>query len=134
MSPARKVLHAFALLSALLVSGCGGIVQTYEGPKKSSHEIAILKTNVGELTFDTAWVDQVDDKTLVRAYTELEVAPGRHSLRVQLSSGIIKANTSISFEAKAGRTYRVKGIIRRNGPIAWIEDDRTGEVIAGEKS
>jgi len=126
---ARLMLAA----GALLLSACGGMVQTYEGPKRAAHEIAILKTNVGELTFDTAWVDVVDGRNLVVAYSEIAVLPGRRSVRVQLSSGILKASGTVSFEAKAGRTYRVKGVIRRGVPHAWIEDEGTGETVAGEK-
>ena len=122
----------FALL-LLLVAGCGGTTQTYVGPKKSAHEVAILKTTVGEISFDTAWIDLVDGKDLVLAYSEIEVMPGRRSVRIQLSGGMIKASRTVSFEAIAGRTYLVKGLIRRGGPYAWIEDGRTGEIVAGEK-
>ena len=133
MSPLRKISNAFSLSGALLLGGCGGVVQTYDGPKRNANEMAILKTGVGELTFHTVWVDRVDEATLVRAYSEVEVAPGRHSLRVQLSGGIVKASTNISFEARAGRVYRLQGTIGRGGAIAWIEDERTGEIVAGDR-
>jgi len=127
----RKRLRALLAVSAMLVSACGGVMQVYEGPKKPSNEVAILRTNVGELTFDTAWVDLVDGRNLIRAYSEVEILPGRHSLRIQLSSGILKASRTVSFEAQAGRAYRVRGSLRSGGTYAWIEDDRTREAIAG---
>ncbi len=134
MTLARNAILALPILVALLLTGCGGMVQTYDGPKRASSETATLKTNVGEMTFDTVWVDQVDERVLVRAYSELEVTPGRHVLRVQLSSGMLKASTRVSFEARAGHVYRVKGAMRRSGSVAWIEDERTGEVVGGDKS
>ena len=126
-------LRLILAAAALLVSACGGVIQTYEGPKRAAQEVAILKTNVGELTFDTAWIDLVDGKNLVIAYSEIAVLPGRRSVRIQLSSGMLKASGTVSFEARAGRTYRVKGFIRRGTPYAWIEDEATGETVAGEK-
>jgi hypothetical protein len=109
------------------------VIQTYEGPKRSPQEVAILKTNVTELTLDTAWIDVVDGRNLVVAYSEIAVLPGRRSVRIQVSTGMFKASGTVSFEARAGRTYRVKGLIRRGTPFAWIEDDGTGETVAGEK-
>jgi len=109
------------------------MVQTYEGPRRPAHDVAILKTNVGEATFDTVWIDRVDSRDLVIAYSDIAVLPGRHSVRIQLTSGFLRANEIVSFDANAGRTYHVKGVIRRNGTRAWIEDDSTGEVVAGEK-
>ena len=132
MNHARKMRCALVLTSALLVSGCGGMVQTYEGPKRPAREVAVLKTNVGQLTFDTVWVDVVDDNKLIRAYSELEISPGRHSLRVQLTSGFLKASRIMAFEARAGHAYRVKGVIGVKGTLAWIEDDLSGELVAGE--
>jgi hypothetical protein len=134
MSAAWKPLRILLAASgALLVAGCGGLIQTYEGPRKPVHDVAIIKTNVGELTFDTVWIDLVDGKNLVRAYSEIEVLPDRHSVRVQLSSGFIKASGIVAFEANAGRTYHAMGTILRSGPRAWIEDNSTGEIVAGEK-
>jgi hypothetical protein len=121
------------MVHALLVAGCGGMIQTYEGPKKAAQEIAVLRTNVGQLTFDTVWVDVVDDKKLIAAHSELEVSPGQHTLRVQLSSGFLKSSRVVVFDAKAGRTYRVKGVIGLRRTIAWIEEDISGDFVAGEK-
>src|SRR5215510_4005174 len=134
MSAVRKLLRVLLAASgALLVAGCGGLIQTYEGPGKPAQDVAILKTNVGELTFDTVWIDLVDGKNLVRAYSEIAVLPGQHSVRIQLSSGVLRASRIVSFEASAGRTYHVKGAILRSGTRAWIEDNSNGEIAGGEK-
>lgn len=122
---------AFALL--LLAAGCGGTTQTYLGAKKPAHEVAVLKTNVGELTFTTAWIDVVDGKDLIVAYSELEVLPGRRSVRVAIKAGIIGGNRTLSFDAIAGRAYRVRGLLARGGSYAWLEDESTGQIVAGEK-
>jgi hypothetical protein len=134
MKAARKIVCVVAATISLLTSGCGGMTQTYEGPKKAAGDVAILRTNVGELTFQTAWIDRVDDKNLVRAYSEIELLPGPHSVRIQLSSGFLRASRTVAFEAKGGHTYRVKGLMGRAGTSAWLEDAATGEIVAGEAS
>lgn len=121
----------FALL-LLLAAGCG-TTQIYDGPKKPLHEVAVLRTNAGEIAFVTTWIGQIDGKELVAAYSEFEVLPGRHSLRVLLKAGILGASRNFSIDAKAGHTYRVKGIFSRSSAYAWIEDESTGEIVAGEK-
>ena len=119
---------AFALL--LLAAGCG-TTQTYEGPKKSAQEVAIVETNVGELTLDTTWVTAVDGKDLHLAYPKIEVLPGLRSLRVNIKRGFLTRGKTMSFEAIAGRTYRLIGEFRSGS--AWIEDKSSGQVVAGEK-
>ena len=48
MSAVQKPLTILLAASGALVAGCGGMTQTYEGPRKPAHDVAILKTNVGE--------------------------------------------------------------------------------------
>lgn len=125
----RKLVFALLLLAA----GCGTLVQTYEGPKRPTSEVAVLKTNVGELSFTTAWIDLVDGRDLVIAYSELEVLPGRRTVRVAIKAGFLGGSRTLSFDAVAGRSYRVRGLLARGGAHAWLEDERTGELVAGEK-
>ena len=128
----RKILIAVLTTAALLVSGCG-TVQTYDGPKRAAHEVAVLKTNVGELTLDTTWIGQIDGKEFVLAYSEVEIMPGRRSLRVNFKRGFIARSATVSLDARAGRTYRLKGVLGSGKLYAWIEDESTGETVAGEK-
>ena len=116
---------------ALVLSACGGAVQTYEGSKKAAHEVAILRTNVGELTMTTTWVTRVDGKELVVAYTEIELLPGPHTLVINLTGGVLRAAATVSLDAKAGRIYRLQGTVHRGNFLAWIVDQGTGEVVAG---
>jgi len=126
----RKVFWACLALVAMLVQGCG-TMQAYEGPRKPANEIAVIKTNVGELALDTAWVGKLDGRSLVLAYAELEVAPGSHSAQILIKRGFLTRSESFSFDAKAGHTYRVKGDFHLGK--AWVTDERTGELVAGEK-
>ena len=118
---------------ALSLSSCGGTVQTYEGSKKAAHEVAILRTNVGELTLTTTWVPRVDGKELVVAYTDIELLPGRRTLGIALTGGLLRAAATLSLDAKAGRIYRLHGMVQRLDFIVWIVDQGTGEVVAGQQ-
>ena len=132
MSISRKMLSALLATGALLVFGCG-TTQTYDGPRKAAREVAVLKTNVGEISLATAWVGQVDGKEIVPAYPELEVLPESRSIRINFKRGFIARAETVSLEAKAGRTYRARGELKSGKLYAWIEDECTGEKVAGEK-
>jgi hypothetical protein len=126
----RKLVTALLATGALLIFGCG-TTQTYDGPKKAVQEVAVLKTNVGEIALDTAWVGRLDGKEIVLAYSELEVLPGLRSIQVNVKRGFLTRSKAFSFEARAGRSYRVRGEF--GSGYAWIEDESTGEIVAGEK-
>jgi len=129
----RKMPSALLIAAALFLSACGATVQTYEGSKKPADEVAILKTNVGELTTTTTWVTRVDGKDLVVAYSDIELLPGRRSLGINLTGGILRAAATVSLDAKAGRIYRLHGTVRGASFLAWIVDQGTGEVVAGQQ-
>jgi hypothetical protein len=59
--------------------------------------------------------------------------PGRRSLRINFKRGFIARSETVSLDARAGRTYRVKGMLGSGKLYAWIEDESTGEAVAGEK-
>ena len=122
-------IACLAILAAQLV-GCG-TVQTYEGPKKATHEVALVKTNIGQAALDAVWVGRLDGKELVLAYSELELAPGSHATQILIKRGFLTRSKAISFDAKAGHTYRVSGEF--NSGTAWLVDEGTGELVAGEK-
>ena len=129
----RKFPRALLMAVALFLSACGGTVQTYEGSKKAAQEVAFLRTNVGELTMTTTWVTRVDGKELVVAYTEIELLPGRRTLGINLTGGVLRAAATVSLDAQAGRIYRLHGMVQRGDFFAWIVDQGTGEVVAGQK-
>ena len=117
----------------MLLWGCGGTVQTYEGSKKAAHEVAILRTNVGELTMTTTWVTRVDGRELVVAYSEIELLPGRRTLAINLTGGVLRTTATVSLDAKAGGIYRLHGTVQRGNFLVWIVDQGTGEVVAGQQ-
>jgi len=126
----RKLTIACLAIAAMLVQGCG-TMQAYEGPRKAAHEVAVLRTNIGEPALDAVWVGRLDGRRLDLAYAELEVAPGLHSAQVLIKRGFVTRSDDLSFDAKAGHHYRVKGDFHRGR--AWVLDERTGELVAGEK-
>jgi hypothetical protein len=126
----RNLISALLATGALLVLGCG-TTQTYDGPKRSAQEVAILKTNVGEIALDTVWAGRLEGKEIVLAYSELEVLPGLRLVQVNIKRGFITRSKTVSFEARAGRNYRVRGEFGSGS--AWIEDESTGKIVGGEK-
>ncbi len=79
------------------------------------------------------------------------VKPGRHSLAVALSScttvptfqfGQTTGQTTscnkmpfkvLSFDAQAGHRYLVIGMMNNKNPVYWIEDEKTHEVVSGQR-
>jgi len=126
----RMLFIACLAIAAMLVEGCG-TMQAYDGPKKPASEIAVIKTNIGELALDAVWVGQLDGKRLDLAYAELEIAPGPHQAQILIKRGFVTRGIPASFDAKAGHTYRIKGDFHLGK--TWVLDEGTGELVAGER-
>jgi hypothetical protein len=136
MNMLSTVAKALSFVSVILLSGCG-TMQVYEGPKRASHEVAVITSNLLAGLFDTAYILQIDGKDLGATDDNVEVLPGKHTVKIGVSTGLgyqqYIGNKTISFEAIAGHTYQVNGKIRKGDTFAWIEDKNTGELVAGEK-
>ena len=137
MKTTLRISGFILLLSGtmFLFAGCA-TKQAYEGPKLPPESVAIIKpSNPGVI--DLAVILQVDGKK--RGFFEeiAEVLPGEHTVLIQVSSGFppvtIYRTKALPFNAKAGHVYRVEGKVRGGRAIAWIEDETTNEVVAGEK-
>lgn len=125
----------------LLFSGCT-TMQSYEGPKLAPENVALIKGSFGMINL--ASILEVDGK--VRGFTQesAEVLPGEHTIRVQVThgSGVFgpqySGNKKLSFRASAGHTYKVDGTIKKvdrfdRAIFVWIVDEKTNEVVAGER-
>lgn len=128
-------LFPFLFGTMFLFAGCA-TKQAYEGSKLPRESVAIIKPSTPGL-IDLAGILQVDGTK--RGFFEeiAEVLPGEHTVLVQVSSGFFPVTfyrtKTLSFNARAGHVYRVEGKVRGGKAIAWIEDETTNEVVAGER-
>lgn len=129
MNGLRRLTCALLTTGAWLLAGCT-TMQAYEGPKKASHETAVIKSNPLR---DGAFVQQINGKNLGFIDGSVEVLPGLHSLTIRVLIGFGGGSKTISLEAKAGGTYRVNGKITKGEVYAWVEDEADGEIVAGKK-
>ncbi len=132
----RNVLIIVSLAAVVLVTGCA-TMQTYEGPKLRRDEVAVIKSETLGTILDTAYIGEIDGKDIGFMQTKAEVLPGDHTVKVIVTTGLgyqqYIGNKTLYLSAEAGRTYKVHGKIRRGDTWAWITDEKTEEIVAGEK-
>lgn len=124
----------FLFGTLLLFAGCT-TMKSYEGPKLPPENVALIKGSLGTIVQVT--ILEVDGKA--RGFTEeiSEILPGEHTVKIHVSSGFgflrIGNKKTLSFKAKAGHTYKAEGKIIKGNTFAWIVDETTNEVVAGER-
>ena len=116
--------------------------KAYEGPTLPKEEVAVIMDSAlffGPFQLGVR-ITGIDGKP---RGSPAEVLPGRHSIdlvrRVTAGCSTGPLATTLFFNAEAGHLYVARtgstgGIFQRGGyfPV-WIEDDATGEVVAGLK-
>lgn len=138
----------------LLLFGCatGSTYQMHEGGPRPDAEVAIIKPWVdkdyGSLSMLNAWPASIDGKTTEPyrgALPAYRVLPGEHTIVIGFNySGIGKElggedPEAMSFTAKAGHVYLTKASaeVTADNTAAkvgfWIEDESSGEVVAGTR-
>ena len=137
---ALKVL--FVGTFVIILTGCGGTMQAYNGPKLQTSEVAVIKpyspltiicyTTKGASPID---IDKIDGKDL-NFKDKCAVLPGTHKVSINMPinyGGYIGKGPEmdIVFDAEAGHVYTVYGS-RIAGRAVWIVDDTTKKVVAKE--
>ena len=117
-------MKPFALVLALFtLAACGPqtfVIQSYDGPVRERETIAILRINSSDqvrvVTVDGEYADPklADDTRL-----HIELLPGKHEVAAQAEPSASSAEAApllrrLSFQAEAGRVYRVAFV--RGGP------------------
>ena len=155
----RQLLAIFSFTClALGLTGCattGSHVVMYDGPHRSTNEVALLKVQQSVLSI-SAHVESVDDapigkgrKHLNNNTKEIELLPGTHKLEFSYSdsNGFESiTNRVLTFTCKSGGVYELhvspfhqsflKGLstVAFGGRLpwtGWIIDAQSNEVIAG---
>ncbi|MEE8303541.1 MAG: hypothetical protein V3S24_14030 [Candidatus Tectomicrobia bacterium] len=148
-----KVRFILLLLAFAFPLSSVGAYKAYPGPELPEDQVAIIKAKMpimkDRMKGDAPLVviTVVDGQKLPKRFDSGKIAikPGTHTVAVVLAvprgGGFalyttyirIPAFKPISFEAEAGHTYLVGGKLRSSGPVIWIEDKKTKQVIAGTK-
>ena len=90
--------------TVLLVIAACGTTRTYEGPRRSRDEVAVIAPSA--FADRPARILRVDHESLGTLDREVEVLPGRHvvTLCIPVNDSSI-AQGDVEFDAKGGRTY-----------------------------
>ena len=144
----RYIALMVALIVMSLPPGCAAIntalaPKAYEGPALPSEAVAVITTKYTE-HYDGIWgtvtkILAVDGKDWGLG-NAAEVLPGRHDIVLGRGSGggymyTYTKDTSgrLSFEATAPRLYLALSSWSGGQAWFWIEEDATGDVVAGSK-
>ena len=131
-------LVALALLGLVVVAGGCSSMEYYEAPRNATAQTAATvtgsRTNFLSLVRGVeASITRVDGKAApVRSYSEsFLIAPGTHRVLMTASEGPVAAVALVDFNFEAGRSYVVRASdIETKTPEIWLEDARTGQLIA----
>ncbi len=147
-----RKLTVISLTLLLFACATGSTYQLHEGGPRPDAEVAIIKPwldkDYASLSMLNAWPASIDGKTTEpyrRALPSYRVLPGEHTLVIGFNySGMGKELGSedpeaMSFTAKAGHVYLTKAsaeVTAGNAAVKvgfWIEDESSGEVVAGTR-
>ncbi|OLQ71088.1 hypothetical protein BIT28_02640 [Photobacterium proteolyticum] len=118
----NSVFLSVVLLTVFSLSGCVGVVHTYEGVKKPAEEVAILKGEVTEFagrnyrvvfsSYTDISKDEKDFKDVGDAIVgyprEIHMLPGEYFVLTQCLVGNEYAFPAVRASVKAGEVYEVK--------------------------
>lgn len=139
--------RAAPLLALLLLAACQEPTQLYPGPEKPFSEVARICCRVaevhGSLIGDKLRLDAVDGRSSGYFETWAEIAPGRHEIRYSYLRGIGAYPTPVLplssdegrliFNAQPGRGYILKATREGDRVWAWVEDEASRALVAGER-
>lgn len=134
----RSAARALALLclglaAALAVPGCPGptfVVQQYGGPARPPESVATLRVN-GEEPVRLLFLDDQDVAApiLEDGRLHIEMLPGRHRLVVANARAPHERYAPLTFDAEAGKTYRVAFVAGAAGEARIYEVDRGRDAL-----
>jgi hypothetical protein len=124
-------------LIVLHLASCAGTTQMYQGPEQSPENVAMIKGH--DHPISPVAVYAVDGVETGFNKISAVVLPGSHYLTIYLSQMknpliTYHARGTVILNAQAGHVYQVRGkIIDEDNVWIWIEDENTGQIVAGEK-
>jgi hypothetical protein len=135
-------MMAFLALLLLATAGCAVTGPVYTQPDLPPDQVALLEGDAPLVLGGLLGVEyrvsitEVDGQPAGQfgVKWDLKLLPGIHTVTLTYSS----ANRSgrpipVRFDARAGHVYRAMAAVDGSRWIVWIEDRKTGEVVAGRK-
>jgi hypothetical protein len=118
---------------AILATGCGA-ARVYEGPARTSAEVAVVHDDrrFYPLITRNVHVVSVDGEEHFRWSFKIEMLPGTHTLGIRFTDymfGIARWAKSlcfIKFNAEAGHEYQIDSAIGGDAWRVWLVDQQTG--------
>jgi hypothetical protein len=109
---ARGIARGTAICTALLVAACA-TYQGYEGPKRSSEDIAVVAGDAKlRAQMPVAIVIRaVDGRSVDLQYSSVALSPGKHELVVDCQVGGVDGSTSrheVELDVAGGERYRLR--------------------------
>ena len=151
----KNMLSKFllSLIIAISLTGCAALNDTiagdpwraYAGVRLSGDKVALIKTSGMRSYTSETYIFLINDITVEKIGGYIEVLPGHYVLEAHVAQRLggpgsllgalseKRAQGSIVLEAEAGRIYVVDGRVVDGQAILWIEDEKTEQVVAGNK-
>lgn len=131
----------------ILLSGCEEPAQQYEGPQRPFSEISRLCCRVaevhGSLIGDKLRLEAIDGRDAGWFDTWTELLPGRHEVSYAYLQGLLAYPLPVLpystdrgrmiFNAQPGRGYILKADRQGDRVWAWIEDEASRDLVAGQR-
>ena len=141
---------AVVLTALLLLAACQEPTKMYAGPERPFAEIARICCRVAEIGGGPGGflgsrlrIEAIDGRDAGFFETWAEIEPGRHEVRWAYLVGIGAYPTPVLpldssrgrliFNAQPGRGYILKAEQRGDVTWAWIEDEASRALVAGER-
>ena len=127
------------LTVALAIGGCSVPPQrTYSGEQLPPEKVSLLVSAMREFYLGGVQAEIIRvDETKIK-YGVVEALPGEHTVEIRLNMYILWSTKhgkpqTMNITTEAGHIYRAYGKCNRGDNQIWIEDQKTKEVIAGNK-
>jgi hypothetical protein len=125
----RIILMLFCVATSLVACGGNSTLVFYDGERKPPSEVATIE--IGNVVLMS--IDSLERK--YQAFTEgfVEVLPGQHTIGANYRSkkGYSRTPILITFDAKGGHNYLVKGRAGFKFWTSWIIDLSNDSLVAG---
>jgi hypothetical protein len=141
----HSAVTLFYLAAGLFLFASCMTLKAYQGESLPDNDSAIIT----EHSYAPIYIEKVDDESFRFYHDSAKVLPGTHTLKVKFltpdpieergmrtSDGMIMhghQKVTFSFQAEAGRVYKVDALLKGRKYWIWVEDEINGKVVGGQK-
>lgn len=141
----KRLILILVILFLITVMGCMP-QRAYVGDPLPSNQVAVIYAGLAKLRYTVSEymeIESVDNRPIKGSHKySVEVLPGDHVLKVtrfQRVCGYFTCDKNdtqfgtVSFNAEAGKVYRLKSKWKDGVLYFWIDERETGKIISNEK-